>query len=619
MQDPFIGKRIEKCLIQKPIGRGGYGLTYLAYDEELREDHVIKISQATSEFTSKDRLTCFIEEGLILSRLKHPQIVTIRSQGEAFQHRYMILDYIHGYSLKTILDLIDEKQEIHNCAWEELLDPLTATGFILSALYPLAYAHQANVHLPEREVFGVAHRDIAPGNLILGNRGNEKGRIILIDFGTAKTEISEMFTTNQNLVGTVPYMGKARLQKATSAEQITGQHDFWREFKETQHDIHALGVLFFQLLTGKLPFEGESSPQIIVNILDPSRYTQCLQELQDFHPALLEIIKKCLVYQDFAQPQNIQPYQYPNAVAMLKDVEAVFQELSGGLLVEEVLTNFCNKISYPEKLIPQAYAKLPISYANPLPQSISIKEPTNRYKTLYLPISKKSMGIYISVLFFTALCFVAALYFYQMQKHQEQLLKKVVSPIEHLENLQNPSSEPNKPTAIAFQAKSMTKVFAENISKAEVKKNNSNTLKEKPIAYLDEINKAEFYRIESMVREEHPEAMMAVNNALQSHAELPDLLFFKGLLLYGQNHSSSEARQILAQIAALKPRFLHPAIFRENVLLLLWQIDLSLFEGLNTPESRIQLIKSSNIYISEFRELPAFASKVKAIEAKLPQ
>src|SRR4051812_22277488 len=284
-QDQLIGSRFEKCVVERLIGRGGYGLTFLAFDEELQEHRVIKVSQDSGldEASRRRHLKTFLEEGLILSRLKHPQIVTLRGQGDKHGHRYMILDYIQGFSLRTVLDVVGQRQAELGCAWQDLLDPVTATALILSALYPLEYAHRANVHLPDREIFGVAHRDISPGNLILGVKGNEKGRLVLIDFGTAKTALTENVTVDQNLVGTIPYMGKARLQKANSPEQKEQYQDFWKDFRETQHDIHAIGVLYYQLLTGRLPFYGETSPQIIVKILDPEAYSQCHLEIASAH------------------------------------------------------------------------------------------------------------------------------------------------------------------------------------------------------------------------------------------------------------------------------------------------------------------------------------------------
>ena len=252
-QENLIGSRFEKCIVERLIGRGGYGLTFLAFDEELQEHRVIKVSQDSGldEASKRRHLKTFLEEGLILSRLKHPQIVTLRGQGDKHGHRYMILDYIQGYSLRNLLDIVGQRQAELGCAWQDLLDPVTASALILSALYPMEYAHRANVHLPDREIFGVAHRDISPGNLILGVKGNEKGRLVLIDFGTAKTALTENVTVDQNLVGTIPYMGKARLQKANNPEQKAQYQDFWKNFRETQHDIHAIGVLYYQLLTGQ--------------------------------------------------------------------------------------------------------------------------------------------------------------------------------------------------------------------------------------------------------------------------------------------------------------------------------------------------------------------------------
>jgi serine/threonine protein kinase len=616
LQDPFVGKKIEKCLIRRQIARGGYGLTYLAFDEELREDHVIKISLTKMSQTLEGNLNSFIEEGLILSRLKHPQIVTLRAQGEAFQHRYMILDYVHGFSLKSVIDFVTKRQEELDCAWEDLVDPVAATAFILSTLYPLAYAHQANVHLPDREVFGVAHRDIAPGNLILGNRGNEKGRIILIDFGTAKTEISEMFTTNQNLVGTVPYMSKARLQKATSGTQVATQKDFWTHFKETQHDIHALGVLYYQLLTGKLPFTGEASPQIIVNILDSQLYQQCLFDLKHFPPAIAELISKCIVYHDFNKPYNQQRYQFPNASVMLQDAELLFQSLCPQQSPEEILSDFCIKLNHPERWQPKRQGL--IYAASNAQESSAVKEPPTRYKTLYLPLSKKSISIYSGVIGFSLVCFIAAIYFYQLQKQQDKVLARSLTHQPNLENLNsNIGMVDSRDSTINSTYLPKTKAYIKS-KKTMLIEDIDPPKMDLPLSKsIYKIDKNQFNYLEDLVRNGSEDANEKLKDALNANPNSPDLLFLKCILLFSKTPTSPEARDILSKINSEKPKFTHPLIFHENALYLLWQLDANLFDGLNTPESRKQLEETSHLYLNAFHENPIFAQKVKTIENKL--
>ncbi len=316
--DPFIGQRVEKCQVLRPLSRGGYGTTYLAFDEELQAQRVIKVSHEplASDPSSSRQHKAFLEEGLILSRLKHPQIVTLRAQGEFQKRRYMVLDFVEGFSLREILDRVHRICEHSGLNWRDVLDPTTASALVLSTLEPLAYAHEAKVRLPGRDVNGVAHRDISPGNLILGVQGDERGKVVLIDFGTAKTDLAEMVTMNQSLIGTLPYMSKPRLQKAQTAEQASAQESFWGEYLETRNDVHALGVLYAQMLLGKLPFRGESAPEILVSILDEANYRRLYQEIeQTFHPAL-EIIREMVVWYDVTKPLKSQAPQFSDAVLL---------------------------------------------------------------------------------------------------------------------------------------------------------------------------------------------------------------------------------------------------------------------------------------------------------------
>jgi serine/threonine protein kinase len=664
-QENLIGTRFEKCIVERLIGRGGYGLTYLAFDDELQEHRVIKVSldSGLDEMSKRRHLKTFLEEGLILSRLKHPQIVTLRGQGDKHGHRYMILDYIQGYSLRNLLDIIGQRQVELGCAWQDLLDPVTASALILSALYPMEYAHRANVHLPDREIFGVAHRDISPGNLILGIKGNEKGRLVLIDFGTAKTALTENVTVDQNLVGTIPYMGKARLQKANSPEQKAQYQDFWKDFRETQHDIHAIGVLYYQLLTGRLPFYGETSPQIIVKILDPEVYSQCHLEIASAHSFASGVLRKCLVYHDFSLPLGEQPYQYPDAASMRPDMEEVFHTLSGGKSVNDVLIALGKKLAHPELIIP-IDGRRNGGNSTDLASSGEISKipPPAGYVTsmgLPFPHRKKSPLVYALPIAAGLLLALGAAWW--LGPRQSHLARKAaeagmaVSPgsgvsmpataaagfanggadgrveakgadaqarargpakggnpvRETLEKLdgrmgapEKRKSSPGAPEAQEIHPSGKVEALA--------------SLAAEMLQEADSWNQESFIQVQTLVREEEASAFDRIAFFLAKNPDSPDLRLLKAQLVLMRNPTAPETRKDLAALQSARPAYMHPSLFHEQVMYLIWKTDAATFESQKTPASRINLMKSANAYISEFQPNPAYKQKVQGIQAALP-
>ncbi len=668
-QDQLIGSRFEKCVVERLIGRGGYGLTFLAFDEELQEHRVIKISQDSGldEASRRRHLKTFLEEGLILSRLKHPQIVTLRGQGDKHGHRYMILDYIQGYSLRSLLDIVGQRQAELGCAWQDLLDPVTASALILSALYPMEYAHRANVHLPDREIFGVAHRDISPGNLILGVKGNEKGRLVLIDFGTAKTALTENVTVDQNLVGTIPYMGKARLQKANSPEQKAQYQDFWRDFRETQHDIHAIGVLYYQLLTGRLPFYGETSPQIIVKILDPEAYSQCHLEIASAHNFASGVLRKCIVYHDFSQPLGDQPYQYPDAASMRPDMEEVFHTLSGGKTVNDVLIALGKKLAKPDLIVADGRQTTDNASSVEMPK---LPPPAGYVTSLGLPYPhrKRPPLVYAAPVAAGLLLALGAAWW--LSPRHSHLAREtgstaevsgmhtaaaglgVSAPLpgsetggakdrpgersgsahagakegnpvrETLENLDaavktRPAAA--KPAKSAPAEKDPTRNGKANAPEGESGKIGAMATAASAALQESEVwNQESFVQVQTLVREEDPYAFERISIYLTKNPNSPDLRLLKSQLVLMRNPTSPETRKDLVELQGSRPEFMHPNLFHEQVMYLLWSTDAATFEAQKTPVSRINLMKSANAYISEFQPNPAYLQKVKGIRDRLP-
>ncbi len=204
------GYRVESLL-----GEGGMAKVYLAIQESLERQVALKVMNTT---LASDQSFCerFLKEGKIIAQLSsHPDIVTIFDIGFSESNYYMAMEYVSGPNLK---DLIQKKAHIEQ--------PLNIIKQIASAL---GYAHRR----------GFIHRDVKPANILF----KEDGTATLTDFGIAKALSSNTQLTKVGYtVGTAEYM---------SPEQAVGRGI------DSRSDIYSLGVVLYELLSGKKPFVGE--------------------------------------------------------------------------------------------------------------------------------------------------------------------------------------------------------------------------------------------------------------------------------------------------------------------------------------------------------------------------
>lgn len=293
----FIGRALGNYHFISLIGSGGMGDVYLAIDTRLGRRVAVKVL-VQHPFEDRDRVRRFQREARTASALNHPNIITIYDFGREDGREYIVSEYIEGSTLREAIRRRDLTLNL-------ILDLAIQVGSALEA------AHTA----------GIVHRDIKPENIMLRPDGYAK----VLDFGLAKltedeadsavtmadvTSGSSDFRTRAGvLLGTVNYM---------SPEQARGQK------LDGRSDLFSLGVILYEMLTGRRPFSGETWHHTIVSITDSD--PQPIADLVEGVPGELQLVIDRALAKDRLN-------RYQNAREMLSDLQTILDELDDDVMI----------------------------------------------------------------------------------------------------------------------------------------------------------------------------------------------------------------------------------------------------------------------------------------------
>ena len=270
--DKYIGKRLDgRYLVDELVGIGGMANVYKATD--VSNGRIVAVKILRDEYVQNgELLRRFKNESKAVALLSHPNIVRVYDVNFSDRVNYIVMEYIDGITLK---EYIEHKGVLD---WKE------AVYFTIQILRALQHAHDN----------GIVHRDIKPQNIMLLKDGSIK----VTDFGIARFARSGMHTMTDKAIGSVHYI---------SPEQAKG------DVTDNRADLYSVGVMLYEMLTGRLPFEAESAVAVAIKHIE--EVPKPPREWNPDIPAGLESIVMRAMQKDAAD-------RYASAAEMLRDIDS---------------------------------------------------------------------------------------------------------------------------------------------------------------------------------------------------------------------------------------------------------------------------------------------------------
>lgn len=269
--DSNIGRKLDgRYEITELIGVGGMADVYKAID--VMENRTVAVKILKDEFSnSEEFLRRFRNESKAIALLSHPNIVKIYDVGFTDEIQFIVMEYIDGITLK---EFIDQQGVLR---WKDALH------FITQILRALQHAHDK----------GIVHRDIKPQNIMLFSDGTIK----VMDFGIARFARIDGKTLSDKTIGSVHYI---------SPEQARG------DMTDERSDIYSVGVMLYEMLTGKKPFDGDNPVAIALKHMEEEAVSPC-----DIMPSIPEALEEIVIHAMEREPAK----RYQSAAEMIKDID----------------------------------------------------------------------------------------------------------------------------------------------------------------------------------------------------------------------------------------------------------------------------------------------------------
>ncbi len=281
------GTKFGRYIVVRTLGKGGMGTVYLVRHEVLDAYFALKVLPVDLAMRNKQFVPRFLREAKLCCRIRHPNLVSVHDAGrdEASGLYYLVMDYAPGGNLREKLDAAGGR-----------LDAKVALDIIRSLASALTTASE----------FGLVHRDIKPENIMFGPKGEPK----LADLGIAKSSDDSTLMTMENAIfGTPAYMSP---EQACDSGKV-----------DARADIYSLGIVFFEMLCGRRPYDGPSTMNIIAQLLSD----ESVPDVRKFVPEIDERIAKVVA----GMCEKKVERRIPSAQDLLEKLDAIIGRPTEGV------------------------------------------------------------------------------------------------------------------------------------------------------------------------------------------------------------------------------------------------------------------------------------------------